>query len=414
LKVLLAHPGTQYSHQLATQLYKRDMLLFFYTGLAYGKDSLIYSLAKMLPSFFFKKISNRFMDELPDRYIRRNILNEIAALLKLKFGFSSENVIQKRNKKFQEAIQEADIRKAGAVIGFDTSSWILAAYCRKAGIPFYLDISIGHPMSKAKIYNDILKIYPDWNFAIRQKDQSQIEIEQLEIHTATHIVVASHFSYVTYIENGIPSEKISINPYGVDSTMFVTIKKSNNSVIRFVFIGLADARKGLPVLLNAWTRLNSPNISLTIIGPVDSITKTHIRKHFPSVIIKGRVSFKEIAKLLPEYDVMVFPTFFEGFGLVIPEAMACGLPVITTTATCGPDFITPFTEGIIIEPGDESGLVNAMRFFIEQPEKIVQMGNAAALKAKHISWNNYGSRWEDILSGKKTIQQINFTSVSEN
>lgn len=399
MKVLLAHPGTQHSFQLAKQLYKRDMLYEFHTGLAFGKDSWFYKLFSKLPDRIYHKISNRFIDDLPDRFIKRKPVIEIMALLKMRFGLDEENVLYHRNRQFQESISNQSILASDAVIGFDTSSWILAKRCNNVSKKFFLDVSIAHPVSKDMVYRRIIKLYPNWRFSVKSKDYRHIAVEETEMELAGHIVVASSFTDKTYEEHGVRADKISINPYGVDIKSFQPRNKARQpgEPVRFVFVGTVDARKGIPFLLETWSKLSNAAIELTLIGPISAFTEQYIQKNYPAVVIRGRLPFSEVKEILPDYDVMIFPSFFEGFGLVIPEAMASGLPVITTTATCGPDIIENGKEGFIIEPADENKLIESINYFINNPGKMIECGLLARKKMEEFSWDAYGNRWQEVL-----------------
>ena len=379
------------------------MLYEFHTGFAFGKDSWFYKIFSKLPDKIYHKISNRFIDDVPDGFIRRQPFIEIKALLKLKIGQDEENVLYHRNRLFQYNISDLSLKEADVVIGFDTSSWILAERCRRLSKNFFLDVSIAHPVSKDKVYRRIIKLYPDWKFSVKQKEHRHIAVEEVEMEQAGHIIVASSFTNSTYVENGVSKEKISINPYGVDTQMFrpPEKEKASGESTRFVFVGSVDARKGIPFLLEAWNKITLSNIELTLIGPVTNGIEKFIRTYYPSVIIKGKLSFNEVKVILPNYDVMIFPSFFEGFGLVIPEAMACGLPVITTTATCGPDIISNGKDGFIIEPGSVNELKNAIEYFITQPGKAKEMGIMAREKAEQLTWDVYGEQWARIINNFK-------------
>lgn len=397
MKVLLAHPGTQYSFQLARQLYKRDMLYEFHTGLAFGKDSVLFKILSRLPARIFHKVSNRFIDDVPDRFLKRHPFIEIKALLRLKFGGDEENVLYTRNRKFQNDIPTDTLQQVDVVIGFDTSSWILAENCMKMSRRFILDVSIAHPVSKDKVYRQIIKLYPRWKFSVKQKSHKHIAIEEAEMELADHIVVASRFTLNTYVEHGIKAGKISINSYGVDANLFKPRHKQPGDIIRFVFVGLVDARKGIPFLLEVWNKLDLGNIELTLIGPVTPGIENFIQANYPSVILMGKLSFNEVKDRLPDYDVLIFPSFFEGFGLVIPEAMASGLPVITTTSTCGPDIIENGQEGFLIGPGNDAALRTSIEYFVKAPHLILEKGLQARRKIEQFSWDAYGERWVHVL-----------------
>ena len=82
---------------------------------------------------------------------------------------------------------------------------------------------------------------------------------------------------------------------------------------------------------------------------------------------------------------------------MIIEAMACGLPVITSTHTVGPEVITDGKEGFCIEPGDDDALLRALEYFVQKPLSIAAMGIAARKRVEGMSWDAYGERWREIL-----------------
>ena len=80
----------------------------------------------------------------------------------------------------------------------------------------------------------------------------------------------------------------------------------------------------------------------------------------------GHYPYRELPALLRQCDVLVFPSYCEGFGLVLLEALASGLPIITTDATAGPDLIQDGVEGRLIPSGNLEALCEAMQSFIGQ------------------------------------------------
>ena len=99
-------------------------------------------------------------------------------------------------------------------------------------------------------------------------------------------------------------------------------------------------------------------------------------------------------------DVFVFPSLVEGFGMVLTEAMACGIPIITTPNTAGPDIITDGVEGFIIPVRDVEALKEKLEWCYEHPEELAEMGKAARKKAEQLTWNLYRQR----LASK--VQQV--------
>jgi glycosyltransferase involved in cell wall biosynthesis len=294
-------------------------------------------------------------------------------------------------------IPSSSIEKVSALIGFDTASWILAEKAGKLGKPFFLDQSASHPLVSQSILNGVARRFPEWREDFEPKPALMLDAEMREHNLASRIVTASNFTKQTLIAKGVDADKIVVNPYGVDLQRFRP-KQSPRShrPIRFIFAGSASAGKGVPLLMEAWKSLALKQAELWIVGPIAS----HLHSLLPSLPglkFLGKRPHEELPDLFRQGDVFVFPSFCEGFGLVLLEALASGLPIITTEATAGPDLINHETEGLLIPSGDLSRLRDAIQFFVDNPDRIESMSAAARRCAEKYSWEAYGERWNQIL-----------------
>jgi glycosyltransferase involved in cell wall biosynthesis len=305
--------------------------------------------------------------------------------------------MHQRNASFQVSIPDSKIRSASAVIGFDTAAWLLVERCSKRGVPLVLDQSIAHPDASIATYEAIGARFPEWSESVAPRDPAVRAAEQKEHNGATVIVAASSFSRRTLVEHGVCPEKIRINPYGVDCSRFLCRQRNGSKPMRFVFVGAIGARKGVPLLVEAWKQLSGRGAELWLVGPATPATFS-LMPELPGLTYKGAMPHDEVPGILQQCDVLVFPSYFEGFGLVLLEAMACGLPVITTTATAGPDIITPGENGWVIEPGNLMELTKVMTFCLENPTLVREMGAEARRTAERFTWTAYGDRWMQILT----------------
>ena len=92
------------------------------------------------------------------------------------------------------------------------------------------------------------------------------------------------------------------------------------------------------------------------------------------------------------HDVFVFPSLFEGFGLVLLEAMAMGLPIITTTHTAGPDLIEEGREGFIVPIRDANAIAEKLTRLHEDRSLRDEMSASARRRAKEFTWEDYGAK----------------------
>jgi glycosyltransferase involved in cell wall biosynthesis len=397
MRVLVSHPGTQHSFRLAAQLHRREALLGFYTGLAFAAGGVADGIWRLLPTKLRRRLSNRRMIGVPPSRLHRRPASELAALWRVRRGGNGQEVWHRRAEMFQRSIPDSALSASSAVIGFDTAAWILSARCGALNVPLILDQSTTHPDAKLPAYALAQQQYPDWSEGIEPRRREVREAEQQEHEGAARIVAATTFTKRSLIDHGVAARKIRINPYGVDFERFTVRPHGNSRPLRFIFVGSVNARKGVPLLVDAWQKLGPRGAELWLVGAA-SKEALALLPELPGLKCWGAVPHEEVAALMQQCDVLVFPSYFEGFGLVLLEAMACGLPVITTTATAGPDIVTQATDGWIIEPGDLAGLIETMNYCLEHPQVVREMGLAARATAERFTWSAYGDRWMEILA----------------
>lgn len=394
--VLLAHPGTQYSAKLAHQLWRIGILHRFWTGLAVSQQK-IDALRSFMPTLD-QRLQNRVID-IPAFYLRTIPFLEISYLAKRRLlGNESQRALHKRNSLFQQRIPDEEIQSSDIGVGFDTSSNILIDRFHGLGKPFILDQTIAHSAAKARVFKCVREQFPAWKDDLDDRIGEVAAAESQEHEKADRIVVASSFTKGTLLEQGLSPEKIVVNPYGVDLERFRGgTRKGANGPLQFLFAGLISARKGVPLLLEAWRQLRPTNAELLLVGPISTGIPDDWRDWLPNVRFLGKLPNAQLAQVMARSDVFVFPSYFEGFGLVLLEAMASALPVITTSATAGPDIVEEGASGWVIEPGNLDGLVQRMQFCLDNRESLVEMGSRARVIAEGFSWNVYGERWAELL-----------------
>lgn len=397
MKALLAHPGTQYSFRLAEQLEERGCLGRFWTGIAYRPDSTVGRCIKLMPSSVQRKLVNRQLAGVKKDHLRTRPLTEWRALRRLRAAQEQQRVMFERNATFQRHIPDREIDASTVVIGFDTSSWLLAQRSVRLGRSFILDRSIAHPLTFQQLLPDLHLKFPEWAEDLPVRLPELLRAEDIEHGYATRIVVPCFFARRTLIENGIAADRIVVIPFGVDlRTFHPSFRPVTSRPLRFVFLGLLGARKGLPLLLDVWSSLCPDTAELWLVGPASD----RIARLIPAakgLRIIGKLPHRELPELLRQCDVLVFPSYFEGFGLVLLEALATGLPIISTGATAAPDLITNGVEGYIVPVGDAEALRDAMQRFISSPADLEKMSRAARETAEHYSWDAYGDRWTNLL-----------------
>jgi glycosyltransferase involved in cell wall biosynthesis len=395
MKVLLAHPGTQHAPRLAHELDERGALGEFWTGLALAEGGLAAGIARRLGRWpALAGLATRIVPGVTPARLHTLPLNELRALRRLRRGDDSPSTLHERNRRFQERIPAAAFRAHDAVIGFDTSAWILGERARRAGKPFLLDRSIAHPAAYARIVAGLNRQYPDWAEAVAGRPDYLVAAEAQEHALADRIAVGGSFARDTLVQEGIAAEKIRINPYGVDWTAFAPPAATGapDRPFRFLYVGSVIARKGVPVLLDAWRRLALKNAELWIAGGIGPRERRLI-PDLPGLKLLGQVPRAQIPGIFAQADVFVLPSLFEGFGLVLLEAVAAGLPLIATPHTGALELLAASAPGQLVAPGSVDELAAALQQWRAEPgaHRAAVARVREGLQEK-FSWTAYGDR----------------------
>jgi glycosyltransferase involved in cell wall biosynthesis len=369
------------------------MLHRFWTGFALASDS---PLRKLLPKQLQQRIRNRVMD-IPQRRLRTLLMLDWRARRAAK-SVGEETAFFERNRVFQESIPDAEFLSADTVIGFDTSSWILAQRAKRAERPFVLDQSIGHPAAKEKVFQMLRERFPEWSESAPKKQTPFLQAEAEEHDLATHIVAPSEFVKTTLAAEGVDRSKVHVIPFGTDLDLFSPPTKrsggQSGQPVIFLFVGGLTARKGLPVLLAAWQELSPQNAELWLVGS-GKLPATEELPH--SVKVLGPKGREDVASLMRAADVFVFPSFFEGLAQVQIEAMATGLPVIGTRESGATELVVEDETGSIVEAGNILALAESINRLAGDFQLRQQMQFNAIAKRDSLSWAVYGNRWASLL-----------------
>ncbi len=170
----------------------------------------------------------------------------------------------------------------------------------------------------------------------------------------------------------------------------------------FLFVGHFFRRKGFNTVLKALSRLRSKNVKLLVVGK-HSAERDSFMRLTQDMGLNSRVIFVGRTDHVNHYyaasDAFIFPTFYEPFGLAILEAMACGLPVITSKLAGAAELITDSVNGMLLnDPTNESQLIRKMELLISNPELRMTLGKAARSSAEKCSWDTVADKTEQLYA----------------
>ena len=172
-------------------------------------------------------------------------------------------------------------------------------------------------------------------------------------------------------------------PYCFDQSTFLTIQRTSYSnPIHFLFSGKLIYRKGFDILIEAIAILTKLNLQFQVVIIGDGPEKKLMGATSPQVQVhinyRGFIELSERKSVYAACDVLICPSRYDGWGMVVPEGMAAGMPVISTAMTgAANDAIKHGVNGFLMQSCDPAILATYMSFFINNPNNILPMGNAA-------------------------------------
>jgi glycosyltransferase involved in cell wall biosynthesis len=174
--------------------------------------------------------------------------------------------------------------------------------------------------------------------------------------------------------------------------------------VTFIYVGRLWSGKGLTYLLDAFERLQrtmATDVSLLLVG--DGVDEELLRarsaeKGLANVIFADFHHADSLPSLYAAADVFVFPTLGDPFGMVVPEAMACSLPVIATTASGEiSDRVVDGLNGFIVPPADSEALSERMRLLAQDPERRRAMAEESRLRVEGQSLDHWAEAFESAI-----------------
>lgn len=402
--IITSHPtGNQNFRHATLAFYQSNRLARMYTTLAWDSNS---PLAKILPTGIKRILQRREYHEIPSELISQHAAFEACRLLALKLKISSLTThetgllsVDRIYREFDAYVAEQLTKQQGVTQVYCYEDGALQTFraAKKFGIQTVYELPIGYWRAAEKIMGEEAELNPEWaNTILSIRDSAaKLARKDEELELADKIIVASRFTADTLNLSTVREKEITIIPYGgpqaIGKPNFERHKK-----LKVLFVGGLSQRKGLSYLLEA-AKLLGEKIELTIIGSrigkcVPLETALQSLRYIPSL------PHHEVLKEMDSHDVFVFPSLFEGFGLVILEAMARGIPVIATPHTAGPDIITNGEDGYIVPIRSSQAIAEKLETLANDRDLLDNLKAAALEKSKIYSWEAYHNKLTTVLN----------------
>jgi alpha-maltose-1-phosphate synthase len=288
------------------------------------------------------------------------------------------------------------VEECDAFVGLSGSGLKTGGVVQRRGGKYVCDRGSSHMRYQNAIVNEE---YARWGVSFQTCDPRMIDREEAEYAEADAITIASEFSRRSFIEMGVPAEKIYKIAYGVRLDKFQKTAEPAKDSFEVLFAGQVSLRKGIPYLLEAFGLLRHPKKRLRLVGSVEPRMREILAKlDLTGIEIVGPVPQPKLAEYMGKSHVLVLPSVEDGFGLVMAQAMACGCPVIGSEHTGAPDLLTNGVDGFVVPIRSGAAIAERLQQMADDPLLQQRMSEAAMVRVQSLGgWQEYGSQYVEFL-----------------
>jgi len=309
---------------------------------------------------------------------------------------------------FGRAVVESLKRKKGVpwdetiFFGYDTGFLEPATWIKRRGgktVVCQMDPS----RAEVSMVESERNLWPGWTHRSVNVPESFFRRREQEWATADIVMVNSEWCKQGLIEQNVPENKIIVVPLAYERDKSVDLnllakstKRHDQGItskqpVRILFLGQVILRKGIQYLIEAAKKLKNEPIYFDIVGPV-GISDEAVKSAPTNMVFHGPVSRSRASEYFTNSDIFVLPTISDGFALAQLEALAHGLPVITTP-NCG-EVVEHGVDGMIVPAKDSISLAEAIRILSNDQSLRQQMSHAAYDRVKQFSMSHLANNLE--------------------
>jgi glycosyltransferase involved in cell wall biosynthesis len=400
MQITVFHPGTQHSWQTALALQQLGKLERLQTSIFYQPDKWPYRLERWLPAPLasraareFRRFSHPTLD--PD-LVHTVGLSEWAERIAARAGLRglAQRIDRFGNRQFVRHMAGAILsERPFALWGFNGSSLSSFELAKQQGRTCILDRTNGDFRIYNAMMDDIAERYGDWFLPIERKvSEADIATDEREYRLADAILVGSPFAAETIrqaVRDPAVEAKLRVLNYCYDKALFgdmpPPVPAPKSDPVRFLFMGLAIPRKGIHHVLEAIARIPRSEAELTIVGDL-KIPPRMFAPFADRVTWIPPVARADVPGIMARHDVLVLPSYFEGAGIVLYEALAAGCALIQSDRCAR--AVTPEC-GIMLDHVDTEAVEAAMRASIADRDRLAAWRAAAPTEAQNYTFARY-------------------------
>ncbi len=406
--ILHGHPmGNTFVRELAKGLVEAGMLTEHWTAFDFPENE---NWLRWLPNEVLRQMRRRRLPAEVRPFARLRPWHEMGRLFGPQIGFSKWASHEHGRCSVDRVLHDLDRRIARrmkerpgirGVYLYEDGAAESFAVARDLGIHTFYDLPIGYWRVARRLLVEEAQLSPEWAKTLEGNSDSgpKLARKDRELDLSDTVLVASSFTQQTLSEFPGVLPEVVVVPYGAPTpvpNISPSVRLPDES-LKILFVGSLGQRKGLRYLLEAVESLKGQGgYDLTLIGTMPGAKCEPLRKAVQRHRYIPSLPHAEILAEMRRHHVLVLPSLFEGFGLVLTEAMANGLPIIATAHTAAPDLIENGKEGYLVPIRSADQIAARLTDLRGDETRRQAMAEAAISRSMKQTWGHY----------RRTISQV--------
>lgn len=409
LPISLIHPtGNPFARNAAIALAEVGLLQDIITTIAHNPQAPIPGLNWLPPHLrqrVQQELGRRTWVPPPGSTIRTHPWREVGRLGLARLGYrlwGPQGPVDWVYASLDRHVAQQHLQGLSAVYAYEDGAADTFEAAKSQGIRCFYDLPIAFYATSHQIQAEEAERFPELAIALQATREPawKIDRKHQEVTLADHIFVPSSFVQRSLLAAGVGPERISVIPFGAPVDYLQPQPRCDRQ-FQVLFVGRVGPRKGVHYLLSAWMALHLPQAELLLVG-LNEFPGGWLERYADRIRYVPSVPHAALGDYYNRASVLVLPSLVEGLPLVLLEAMACGIPVITTPNAAGPEVITDGVEGWIVPIRDPVALQEKLEWCYRHPEELAEMGRRARLRAEQLTWELYRQRLGDRLRTELT------------
>jgi len=279
--------------------------------------------------------------------------------------------------------------------GWNSHCLASLAAARQRGAITFVERGSAHAAAQARLLEEEHR-----RFGLRAPRGMRRLVERCvaEYEAADFVHVPSSFCRESFIQQGVPEQKLVQSPYGVDLERFAPRPQPPRFTV--LFVGEVGLRKGALDLLEAWARLGLADSRLVLVGGIEPAIAARVEEFRRRCAFETPGFRRDMPAAYADASVLVLPAIEDGFPLAVLEAMASGRPVVVSENTGSKDAVDEGVSGFVVPIRSPDAIAEKLQRLHDQPDERAAMGAAARRRAEQFPWERHGA---DLVASYESV-----------